>query len=69
MDFDDVAGGIVEEDLIPSVHRPLAVIGVGNVFLLEAARIAVAKGGACGFFAVGGGHVVLAAVVNRGLGG
>jgi hypothetical protein len=35
MHFDDVAGGIIEEDLIPAVHRPLATVGIGNVLFLE----------------------------------
>src|ERR1700761_1403982 len=33
--FNDVAGRIIEEDLIPTVHRPLAVVGVGNVLFLK----------------------------------
>ena len=33
--FNDVAGRIIEEDLIPTVHRPLAIVGIGNVLFLE----------------------------------
>src|SRR5262245_18537767 len=36
MHFDDVAIGIVEEDLLPTLHRPSAEVGVGNAVLLEA---------------------------------
>ena len=35
VDLDDIALGIVEEDLMPAVHRPLAVVGIGDVLLLE----------------------------------
>src|SRR5262249_42449491 len=35
--FDDVAVRIVEEDLLPTLHRPGAEVGVGNAVLLEAA--------------------------------
>jgi hypothetical protein len=35
MDLDDVACGIVEENLMPAVHRPLAVVGIGDVLLLK----------------------------------
>ena len=35
MHFNDVAGRIIEEDLIPAVHRPLAIVGIGDVLLLE----------------------------------
>ncbi len=30
MDFDDVAFGVVEEDLLPAVHGPGAVVGEGD---------------------------------------
>src|SRR5262249_18544771 len=34
--FDDVAVRIIEEDLLPTLHRPSAEVGVGNAVLLEA---------------------------------
>jgi CheY-like chemotaxis protein len=36
VNFDDVAVRIVEKDLIPAVHRPLAVIGIGHTLFLKA---------------------------------
>jgi len=36
MNLDDVAVGIVEENLLPPVHRPGAIVGVGDPVLLEA---------------------------------
>src|SRR4051812_7009501 len=35
MDLDDVTFGVVEEDLVPATHRPLAVIGIGHAFFLK----------------------------------
>ena len=36
MNFDDVAVGVVEENLAPTFDRPVAVIGIGNALLLQA---------------------------------
>ena len=35
MDLDDVACGIVEENLVPAIHCPLAVVGIWDVFLIK----------------------------------
>src|SRR4029077_13262335 len=35
VDLDDIALGVVEEDLMPAVHRPLAVVGIGDVLCRE----------------------------------
>ena len=37
MHFDDRAGRILEEDLVPALHCPCPVVGVGDLLLLEAA--------------------------------
>src|SRR5581483_11628180 len=36
MHFDHVAVRIIEEDLVPAVHRPSAVVGVANAFFVQA---------------------------------
>jgi hypothetical protein len=35
VDLDDIALGVAEEDLVPAVHRPLAVVGTGDVLRFE----------------------------------
>ena len=35
MHFDDIAFGIIEEDLMPAVHRPLAIVGIRDVLRFE----------------------------------
>src|SRR6516162_6733490 len=35
MNLDDVALGVVEEDLMPAVHGPGAIVRVGDAFLVE----------------------------------
>ena len=35
MDLDDIAFWVVEEDLLPAVHRPGAIVGIGYALLLE----------------------------------
>src|SRR3954452_23040830 len=35
MDLNDVACRIMEKDLIPAVHRPLAIVGIGDVLLFK----------------------------------
>src|SRR6185295_2366389 len=35
MDLDNVAFWVIEEDLIPSLHRPGTVIRIGNALLVE----------------------------------
>ena len=35
MHLDDVAVGVVEEDLVPAGHRPAAVVGIADTLLVE----------------------------------
>src|SRR5690606_25229389 len=37
VDLDDVAFRVVEEDLLPAAHRPVAVVGISNAVGLEVA--------------------------------
>src|SRR5579871_1952923 len=36
MDLDDIAFGVIKEDLMPAVHGPGPVIRIGNALLVEA---------------------------------